>query len=163
MQIETTINIKLNLLLKITDVSAAYSTSLNRIITKLIYKLINSSSIKTKLFDTVKYQKTGDEVVWHTLHVSFSNDIYEKALDLRKVLKMSVSYIVARAIELYLEDLIKDLSKKNNTDKNLQDYVFISSKCNGLLCFSIFWTTPPKKILKKYTRIHKECNYIVNN
>ncbi len=161
MSIDTTINIKLNLLSKIAEVSAIYNISFNRIIAILINKFLGNCSNKAKLFNTIKYQQTGDDIVWHTLHVSFSEDIYEKALDLRKVMKMSVSFIIARAVELYLEQVIKELSQRSKADNYSQDYVFISSKCNGLLCFSIFWSSPSEIILKKFMKNHQD-GYIIN-
>ncbi len=154
MSIETTINIKYDLLAKIADVATSQSISINRIITILIDKMLKRCPIQAKLFNTVKYQETKDDIIWHTLHVSFNEDVYEKALDLRKVMKMSVSFIVARAIEIYLNEVIKDLSKKGDTDNYSRDYVFISSKYNRLLNFTIFWGNPQDKLLKKYLKIH---------
>ncbi len=162
MQIDTTINIKLDFLSKLAEISDAYAISINKIIALLLHKLMRNVLIKAKLFNTVKYQKTGDDIVWHTLHVSFTGDIYEKALDLRKMLKMSVSYIIARTIELYLDQIIKELTQ-NNTDNNSQDYVFITCKCNGLLSFSVFWSNLSGKILKKYKKIHPDSSFIKLN
>ncbi len=154
--IDTTINIKSDLLTRITKATADHGISLNRIIAVLIYKSLKNCSIKIKLFNTVKYQETGDDIIWHTLHVSFTEDIYEKALDMRKVLKMSVSFIIARAIEVYLNDVIRELSDKTDTDNYIQEYVCISNKYNGFLNFSIFWSNQPDKIIKKYTNYHSE-------
>ncbi len=142
MLIDTTINIKVHLLLRIAEVSNISGISLNKIIAIMINKLIINCPIKPKLFSTVKYQQAGDNIIWHTLHVSLDGDVYEKALDLRKVMKMSVSFLIAKAIELFLDQVIKDLSE-DNTDKNSEEYVYISSKCNGLLNFTIFWISPP--------------------
>jgi hypothetical protein len=169
MHIDTTINIKLNILSKIAEVSAAHGISINKIIAILIHKTLNNCSIKAKLFNAVKYQQTGDDIIWHTLHVSFSEDIYEKALDLRKVLKISVSYIIARAIELYIDQVVESLveaglkpasTNQTGTDSYCKEYVFISSKCNGLLYFTIFWSKPSPKILKKYTGNRSESCFI---
>ncbi len=75
-------------------------------------------------------------------------------------MKMSVSYIIARAIEFYLNVVIKELAKKADTDNYYKEYAFISSKCNGVLYFTIFWSTPLEKILKKYTNNYSE-SYLI--
>ncbi len=158
--IDTTVYIKVDLLTKIAEISAIHAISISEIISILIHKTLKNCSIKAKLFNSIKYQKTGDDILWHTLHVSFSEDVYEKALDLRKVMKMSVSFLIARAIELYLEQVIKELSQKNNADNYLQEYTFLSSKYNGLLYFSIFWRNPPKRIIKKFINNNSEGHFI---
>ncbi len=151
MDIETTININSNLLNKINKASLSLNISMNKIITMLICKVINSKTFKFQMFTSVKYQTASDDVSWHTLHVSFNGDVYEKALDLRKILKMSVSFIVASAIERYLKDLLRDMIQNKNTDNNSNKYVFIPKNYKGLFFFTIFWNNPTKKIIKRYT------------
>ncbi len=118
------------------------------------------------MFSPVKYQNTGDNICWHRLHVSLSTDVYEKALDLRKVRKMSVSYLIARAIELYLDQvgaLLAENSLKtpnSDTDNYDQEYVFIASKFNGLLNFTVFWCTPPEPTINKYINNHTKGYYL---
>ncbi len=158
--IDTTIYIKLDLVYKLTESSSNNGIPINKIIVILINKLLSNCSIKATLFNTVKYQKSGNDIVWHKLHVSFSPDVYEKALDLRKLMKMSVSYLIARAIELYLDQVIKELFRKDNADNYSSEYVFISSKCRGLLYFTIFWRKPRKSMIKKYTVNHSEGCFI---
>ncbi len=160
MQINTTINIKSSLLFMLSEVSGDHGLSINKIIMILIYKLLKNCSIKATLFNTVKYQRTVDDIAWHTLHVSFSGDIYEKALDLRKVMKMSVSYLIARAIELYLNEVINEISQKKHADNYLQEYAFISGKNKKSLNFTIFWHAPSKGTIKKYTNKYSEDYYI---
>ncbi len=157
MQIDTTINIKSDILSKIARESAALDLSINKLISILITRIINNCSIKAKLFSTVKYQHGGDDIVWHLLHVSFSADIYEKALDLRKLMKMSVSFLIAMSVQLYLKQIIQEFTQKENTDNNRKEYTYISGKFNDLLFFSIFWNSPPKKIIKKFKKIDSGC------
>jgi hypothetical protein len=99
----------------------------------------------------VQYQKDNDAVNWHRLHVSFSNYSYELALDLRKVLKLSVSYIISLAIVEYLDEIVESLCiKKKDIDNYLQNYVFISNDYNGVHYFTTFWGYPSEKILNKH-------------
>ncbi len=104
------------------------------------------------MFTSVKYQDTGKDIKWHRLHVSLSTDIYEKALDLRKVLKMSVSFIIAKAVENILNDIINDFLKTNKTDNYFRNYIFIPNYHDGVLYFTIFWQYPPERIIKEFTK-----------
>ncbi len=148
--IVTTINIKSEILGKITKASSKMNISMNRIINLLIIRLVHNKSLKLKMFTSVKYQETGGNIIWHKLHVSLTTDIYEKALDLRKVLKMSVSLIIAKAVEKYLQEIINDFFQTGKTDNYFQNYVFIPNFHKGTLYFTIFWAYPSDKILKRY-------------
>ncbi len=145
--IETTINIKSTIMERIIRASEVMNISMNRIITLLIIRLIHNKKLKLKMFTSVKYQDSGDNIAWHKLHVSFTTDIYEKAIDLRKVLKMSVSFIIAKAVENILNEIINDFLKTNKTDNYFRNYVFIPNYHDGVLYFTIFWQYPPVEIL----------------
>ncbi len=150
--IETTINIKSEIRDKIIKASSEMNISMNKIITMLIIRLVHNRSLKIKMFTSVKYQDTGEDIVWHRLHVSFTTDVYEKALDLRKVLKMSVSFIIAKAVENVLNEILDDYSKTKTTDNYCRNYVFIPNYNDGVLYFTIFWQYPLEEILKCYIK-----------
>ncbi len=65
---------------------------------------------------------------------------------------MSVSFIIAEAVEKILNDIINDFLKTNKTDNYFRNYVFIPNYHNGVLYFTIFWQYPPDKILKNYVK-----------
>jgi hypothetical protein len=148
--INTTINMKMEILEMISNASSAINISINRIITLLIIRLIHNKKLKLKMFTSIKYQATGDDIKWHRLHVSLSTDIYEKALDLRKVLKMSVSFIIAKAVENILNEIINEYLRTNKTDNYFRNYVFIPNYQDGVLYFTIFWQYPPDDLLTKF-------------
>ncbi len=118
--IETTINIKSTIMERIIRASEVMNISMNRIITLLIIRMVHNRLLKIKMFTSVKYQNTGMDIIWHRLHISLTTDVYEKALDLRKVMKMSVSLIIAKAVEQFLHEIINDFRKTNNTDNYFQ-------------------------------------------
>ncbi len=150
--IETTINIKSEILKKISDASFALSISINKLIRILIIRMAHNKTLKLKMFTSVKYQGAGKNIIWHKLHVSLTTDVYEKALDLRKVLKMSVSFIIAKAVENILDEIITGFLKTNKTDNYFRNYVFIPNFNNGVLYFTIFWEYPPDDIIKNYIK-----------
>ncbi len=152
MKINTTINIRSEIMGRIIKASSSMNISLNRIVSILIIRMVHNSALKIKMFTSVKYQDTGKEIIWHKLHVSFTDDVYEKAIDLRKVLKMSVSFIIAKAVENILNEILNDFFKTKSTDNYFRNYVFIPNYHNGVLYFTIFWQYPPDIILKNHVK-----------
>ena len=73
-------------------------------------------------------------------------DEYEYFLDLRKILKMSVSLIVAYAVEKFLDMLMKE----NNTDNNrYRNYIIAREVIDNIICWKLIWGFPRnlKKLL----------------
>lgn len=88
----------------------------------------------------VQYQERSDKESWKTIHLTVREDEYEYLLDLRKLLKMSVSRILAFAVKKYLAKL----NEKNITDKNhYKNYVIIKEFVNNIVCWRLFWGYPP--------------------
>ena len=60
----------------------------------------------------------------------------EYFLDLRKLLKLSVSLILVYAVEKFLDKLLK----KNSTDNNrFRNYVFIKDVIDDIICWKFIW------------------------
>ena len=157
MSIHTTFYIKSNLLVRLIAVSSSLNISVNSLVVMLIIKMIKRY-IRSKpvIFSTVKYQKTDDDNSgWKIQHLSLDVDVYEKAVDLRKVFKKTVSLIIAIAIEKYLDEIVRELSNnKKSMDNYLHNYLFISSVTNGIFNFTIYNSIPPQKILKNHFEKH---------
>ncbi len=152
MSIKTTINIRLEILSKIADSAKDLNISLNKLISLLFIRMIHDKMHKIMMFKPVKYQETGDEIIYHKLHIALSSDLYEKALDLRKVLKMSVSLIIAKAVDKYLQGIVDDVSRTGRTDNYFRSYVFIPNFHMGVLYFTIFWQFPSSILLQKFIK-----------
>lgn len=148
MSIDTSIYIKFDFLIRLNEAVVCLNISVNKIITLLLLKVRNDKCSELQLFKSVCYQKGDEFTKWHCLHISLEHDVYETAIDLRKVLKMSVSLVIANAITQYLDEIIKDFCKNTkSTDNNHHSYIFISNIYDGIFSFTIFWGIPPKKIL----------------
>jgi hypothetical protein len=86
-------------------------------------------------YDTRKAARTRD---WRTFHLTVREDDYEFLLDLRKLMKMSVSRILAYAVKRYLRGL-----KKNITDNNrFFNYTVLREIIDGVICWRFFWGFP---------------------
>ena len=91
-----------------------------------------------RLGTMVRYQRRCEPDKWHVFHLQVRMDDYEYFLDLRKLLKMSVSLLLAYAVEKYL-----DKQKVLNTDNYwYKNYVIIKETINNTICWKFIWGFP---------------------
>ncbi len=149
MNIETTINIRSDLLEKILEKKDTNNISLNTIAGNLLRKAMSWSKNKLATFKSVRYQDKikDNELYYHKLHIALSEDLYEKCLDMRKLYKLSVSFILAKCIESYLHKLSMDEVK--NTDNYHTNYIIFTSEEDGVYSFTVFWEIATEKIQQK--------------
>ncbi|MBP7738741.1 MAG: hypothetical protein KA369_22390 [Spirochaetes bacterium] len=139
MIIETTLNIQNHLLKKINN--AAHRKGLSRIelIILLFKKVMDDTPHHVCHGKRIKYQSRNNHGIWNTLHIRLRPNDYECLLDLRKLLKMSVSHILAMAVDKYLDELMKTTIK----DKyHFTNYILIKETINGILCWKLIWGFP---------------------
>lgn len=149
MNIITTVNIRTDLLDKMIYSKQKLNISLNKIVYILLSKALDWNEKSIKIFKSIKYQTKNQDSGWHKLHISLNNALYERCLDMRKLYKLSVSYILAICIQKYLILLSQELDIWQETDNYHDSYIFISNIDKNLFSFTIFWSLPGKSILKK--------------
>jgi hypothetical protein len=115
----------------------------------LVSSLINYSSKMSKPGELatglVKYQKRSVSCAWHQIHLRLRNDEHDFFMDLRKVWKLSVSLILAEAIEKYLEELIfKMIIKPDNY--RYRNYASSRFMICDVVCWVFYWGIPPEII-----------------
>ena len=88
----------------------------------------------------VSYQKRARREDWHRFHVRFREDDYEYCLDLRKLLKMSVSNILHYAVKKYLK---KSLKKLRSDNYRFVNYVILKEIVQDVICWTFMWGYPP--------------------
>ena len=143
MKIETTINIDVEMLERIMDVAEHTGVSVRSLISAMLRAYMEGSRIKHSAFTRVCYQERRDSDRWKRLHLSLMGDEYEYCLDLRKVCKMSVSFLVAYAIEHFLEELI-GRHGKNIDSYRYQNYTIMKFKVKNVIGWLIYWGIPPR-------------------
>ncbi len=144
MNIITTINIRSDLLKKILQKKETGNVSLNKIVSKLLRKALSWPKNKLKTFIRIKYQDKieDDELYYHKLHISLYEELYEKCLDMRKLYKLSVSFILAKCIEFYLLKL--STTKIKNTDNYHSNYLIFTKEEDGIYSFTVLWEISEK-------------------
>ena len=81
--------------------------------------------ISEDFFTSVSYQNSDLKKNWHKFHITLSPAEYNFFIDLRNLLKLSVSRIVATALEKYLELLVHpELALKDTDNSPVPAYSF---------------------------------------
>jgi hypothetical protein len=137
---ETTLNIHTDISKKITRAAQTRGISRSEMIAILIKKVMDDVSNPGRMGKMIQYQKRSRPDEWQTFHLYVREDDYEYFLDLRKLLKMSVSLILAYAVEKYLFKLLKKDSTDNNRYRN---YVIIKDVIDDIICWKFIWGFPP--------------------
>ena len=75
---------------------------------------------------TVKYQNQDMSKNWKVFRISLERDDYELFTDMRKVMKKSVSFLIALAIKKYLDRLIETMIKE------LFNYTYLIYRSGGM-------------------------------
>ncbi len=142
---ETTINMNYENYKLLDSLSKKYNISKNRII-KIVLKEFEVDSERIKLFYTVKYQEKNNFSFWKKFHLVLTPSEYELFTDLRNFFKMSLSLIVALAIDRYL---CKIFNMKNNNkftdtypDILFPAYCIIYTFKDNLKSYAIYWGVP---------------------
>lgn len=150
MSVRTTLNISKSSLAKIAKASSITGMTKNDIVITLIKRisLINGKYHTSKILkfaSQVRYQeREKDSTNWYKLHIRFVAGDYEHVLDLKKILKMSVSYILAESVEKYLSEIIKSIQNEENMDSyRCSDYAISFELVDGIACWKLYWGIPP--------------------
>ncbi len=149
MKIETTINIKKVVIERIDATAKMFSISRSKLISMLLKQVIEGKTTDKNRFFRVKYQKRDKKDMWKRPHIMLEPDLYEKNLDMRKLYKMSVSYIILVAYRKYFGAVVYELKNGISTDKNRRNYVCIGKKYGNIFSYTVFWDYPPELELIK--------------
>lgn len=136
---ETTLNINSDLLEKLVRAARSENKSRSEFIIMLIKKSMDDISNPGRMGTMVRYQKRHKTHEWRRIHLQIRIDDYEYFLDLRKLLKMSVSLILAYAVEKYLPSVLLNKTTDNNRYHN---YVVIRDIIDNVICWKFLWGYP---------------------
>ncbi len=140
MLIETTLHVNKTILDKLDQSASMTGRNRTSIIKLLIQRIMKDNHKMIKMNSRVKYQERDLKDNWKRINIIFNEYEYEYCQDLRKFLKMSVSFILAFAVIRYLDEMIK---KNINTDKYFYtSYIFIKKTYDESICWQIYWNIP---------------------
>jgi hypothetical protein len=145
---------------KITAQAHARGISRSEMILFFLKKSMEDVSEPGQLGRLVRYQGRGRSIDYHPFHIRLREDDYEYLLDLRKLLKMSVSLILAESVRRFLRgkrERFNWIWEKYKGDKNrFRNYVIIKELINDVICWRFFWGFPPDigRYLQKELKIN---------
>jgi hypothetical protein len=138
---KTTLNIRVELLGHISRAAKTNRISCSEMIFILIKRAAADIDNPGNIGRLVRYQERRAPKAWHPFHIDVREDMYEYWQDMRKLLKMSVSFILACAVQKYLLDKpTKIIYGDNNLCKN---YFIIKQVFNSVIIWKFIWGYPP--------------------
>ena len=141
---ETTLHLRFEMLQQIAAVAESRGISRSELIVLLIAQIARDIDNPGQLGRRVQYQSRQKSADWRIFHVQLREDTYEYWLDLRKLMKMSVSLILAFAFKKFMRKPIKF----NTTDNYLlRNYFIIKEIIDSTIIWKFIWGWPPN--LKK--------------
>jgi hypothetical protein len=142
---QTTLNIRIDILHQINKAANDLGISRSEMIFFLLSRIAGEIGSPGKIGRLVQYQIRRRPEDWHVFHVRVREDMYEYWLDLRKLLKMSVSLILAYAAKKFLGEPTKIKYADNNLCKN---YIIAKEVIDSVIVWKFIWGCPPN--LSKY-------------
>jgi len=146
MYIETTMYIKQELLCILNEAADKLQVSRSRMVSILLVKYIKENQAGRCAFRSLKYQKRDQKALFQTKSLYLREDVYEMWCDVRKAFKFSASFIIARAIERYLDDFADD---RDILDNYFSMYITRASYHDEVCILQTVWGVPGEAILKK--------------
>ena len=140
MEHHTTLNLELSTYQKLKELAAAKNISVGTAIIALMKLLSHEVTYRKMPERLVEYQKLSEGEEWYTCHVYWSFQEYQHFTDMRNFLKMSVSFLVATALQKYGHQLLDSTSEELWDDKNLfPHYSFGKKTVSGQQFFIVCW------------------------
>ncbi len=138
---ETTLYIHRAIMEKITYAAHARKISRSDLMRTLIKIILEKHAFYQPNMGTlVRYQEKCHPDEWHRFHITLREDEYEYCLDLRKFLKMSLSRILALAVNRYIDNMHDEYFTDNNRFIN---YVIVKEVARSLICWKLYWGYTP--------------------
>jgi len=112
MRYQTSFYMNINNFVKLQNASHRTGISMHDLIIQIMYLYAKDNKKMQIEEGTVKYQRTAASKKWKVFRIALEPNDYELFTDMRKVLKKSVSYLVALAIKKYLDIIVPQILKK---------------------------------------------------
>ncbi len=135
--IKSSVNINIGKLSLLENFSEVSKLPVNEIVALLLRKIMKDGKYSAKKFRAVKYQEIDPDKNWDTLTVYFEDVDYEFFTDMRKFFKESVSLLLSKAIDLFLDTILLNYADS--------DWDIRRDDVETGVIWSIFWIKPGKQ------------------
>lgn len=141
MVIDTTVYMKIELCNILINIEKKYGHSRRKIISSLLRRLADDKVIFPKPWKRIQYQKRSPKNEWRRFHLYLREDEYEFFLDLRKFYKRSISYLIAFAMDCYLDDINK-IGREPGDNYPYKNYMLSRMVIEKITCWILYWGVP---------------------
>lgn len=141
MSIDTTINMRMDLFDILMDVEKKSGHARRKIISSLLRRLADDPGIIPEPWKRIHYQKRNPKNGWCRFHLLLREDEYEFFLDLRKFFKRSVSFLIAYAIDRYLDEIIT-IKRESCDNYPYKNYIMSRMVVDKIVCWMLYWGVP---------------------
>lgn len=155
MNIETTTCISYDHLEVLKYHAKYHNMSLRTFISCLIKYAAQFEKANVKYFKQLKYRKRG-QGQWRRLHLVLYEDEYEFLLDVKKLWKMSLAFVIAFCLDNVLEEFLRFLERESHREDYYTDnyrysgYSFEIGNEENIFYCKFYWGPHPE-ILRKAT------------
>ncbi len=151
MKIETTLNVHREVLSELYEASFVTGRRISAIAVMALQGLLAQHRRRVRAFRRIQYQGRDYKENWKKVHIVIGVSDYECLLDMRKMYKMSVSFLLAVAVKNYLYKMIKEiLCGVGKTDNyQLRNYIISQKVIEGVVSLQIYWGVPPINHLER--------------
>ena len=143
MKIETTVYLESAMIEKLTASATEKGVSRSALISSLMNRMALVYREYASPLKGVRYQERDGGAAKRRLHVCLRPGEYEMFIDERKVFKLSVSFILAVAVERFLCDMV-DLIEKYGDNYRCQNYAIMHINIENVTAWVLYWGIPPR-------------------
>lgn len=141
---ETSINIDKEVHAKITEIAQKLGITRSRLVAMLLERYAEKEKAPVLSRGTVEYQKSREKEKWRKLHVVLPSFVHDFFDDVRKLWKLSVSFLVALAVEKFLNDMDESAIASFTDNYWHGAHTIIQFRQNGLQYIVCCWGIPEK-------------------
>ncbi len=141
--IKSSVYINTAKLQKLEEFSADNGLDFDDVVALLLRKILSAGNLYAKKFVAVKYQAADPDKNWKTATVYYSGVDYEFFTDMRKFFKESVSLLLSKAIDLFLDTILSEVKEILLNYAN-SDWDIRRDDVETGAIWTIFWKNPGK-------------------
>jgi len=137
--VSTTINMHSNTREGIRRAARTRNTTQKEVIAYLLQRLMRDVDKYQAGFWGVRYQTDVPKKGWHRYFIRFREEEYEYFTDLRKLCKHSVAFLIAIAVENYLNESFEENNKARYNYCSFPGYSLAKKVINDIECWLRYW------------------------
>ena len=153
---QSSIYIRDDLLSKLNNAANLLDMKRSRLIEALLIKFMDNTKGGEKTWKMLKYQKIDKGAGAAPICIFWRFDVYERSCDVKKAYKMSVSFVIAVAIENYLDELVREILDRLDKEGtyNYNTFYMINAHYHeNSFIYTTVWNNPGPEILWKVTNL----------